>query len=82
MKYIDIKEDTIIDGFTIKAGNRIFVFCEDDDLPEKGVTRNKMLFTLEQKARLEQILIRHTYPKEQFGFFTMDQLIKLIEEAL
>lgn len=41
-----------------------------------------MTLTPEQKLKLAKILENYTYPKEQLGFFTMDDLITLIEDAL
>ena len=41
-----------------------------------------MQFTEQQYVKIHNILVMHTYPKEQLGFFTMDDLIKLIEKAL
>jgi hypothetical protein len=40
------------------------------------------ILTEEQKQKISNILSVHTYPKEQFGFFTMKDLIELIEKAL
>lgn len=41
-----------------------------------------MQLTDEQKLRIAIVLEQNTYPKEQFGFFSMDDLIKLIEKAI
>ena len=41
-----------------------------------------MALTQEQRQRIWEILAPHTYPQEQFGFFSMDDLINLIERAL
>lgn len=41
-----------------------------------------MLFTLDQRIRIHNILALHTYPQEQLGFFTRDDLIDLIQKAL
>lgn len=41
-----------------------------------------MIFTQEQRQRIWEILASHTYPQEQLGFFSMDDLINLIEKAL
>ncbi len=41
-----------------------------------------MQLTDEQRIKIAQILEHHTYPKEQLGFFTMDDLINLIEKTL
>lgn len=35
-----------------------------------------------QKIKIALILEQHTYPREQSGFFTMNDLIQLIENAL
>lgn len=35
-----------------------------------------------EQERIWEILAKHTYPKEQLGFFTMHDLIKLIGDAL
>ena len=41
-----------------------------------------MKFTELQRKKIGAILAFHTYPKEQFGFFTMNDLINLIESLL
>lgn len=41
-----------------------------------------MTFTLDERIKIHNILAQHTYPKEQLGFFTMDDLIDLIQKAI
>jgi len=41
-----------------------------------------MKITETQKIKISQILEQHTYPKEQLGFFTINDLINLIEVVL